>query len=88
MASNPYELDVTPDEWVLVAADVTSGLVWVKKHRPNIYVHTYVASGGPPPTINEMGAPFRGIMAEIISDSAIDVYVRTFQVPGRVRVDL
>ena len=85
---NPLLINLPADQWVLVAVNVTGGIVWVKDSQSHLYIHTYVITGDPAPSGVDIGAPFLNGSGEIRADAAIDVYVMSQNVDGQVRVDL
>ena len=89
MATTPTFVNIPADTWTLVADAVLSGLVHIKKPNTDGYMHYYKKDGEAVPTADDdtLGIPFEGT-AFISTDEAIDVYIWSWTVAGRVRVDL
>ena len=84
-------VDIPADTWTLVMNGVLAGVVHLKTpNKAHNYLHYYKVDGEAPPTSNDdtLGIPFVGRSAVIASDAAIDVYIFSRKVAGRVRVDL
>jgi len=90
MATTPTFEDITANTWTLVANAVQSGVIHIKKPNIHGYMHYYKKDGEAAPTSDDdtLGIPFDGNSAIIATDEDIDVYVWSWKVAGRVRVDL
>lgn len=89
MATTPTFVDIPAGAWTLVADAVQAGIVHIKKPHSNGYMHYYKKDGEAVPTAGDdtLGIPFKKT-AIIATDEAIDVYIWSWTVAGRVRVDL
>lgn len=91
MADPAYPVNVTANQWNLVAANTASGFIHRKKTTPNVYLQTYRAAGGAAPTTIDEGVKMFIDNPEtetISATSAIDVYVWPVNVDGILRVDI
>lgn len=87
MAATPVKYTCTADTWVLVASNVTTGVIHKVSVSPNVYKITTRVTGDPAPTDDALALlAFSGCeLEEIISDSApIDVYIKAVRVDGEV----
>jgi hypothetical protein len=89
----PVFVDIPADQWTLVASGVMSGQIWHVdwKRGAQHLLHTYVVAGGAAPSpLTDAGLGVRANqrIAQIKSSEAIDVYVHSVGIGGRVRVDL
>ena len=77
------------NDWVLVAENVTTGIVHRLSDVPSDYLQTYRITGELAPTDNSDGAIlFEHTSAEDISSTfGIDVYVKALGEDGSVRAD-
>lgn len=85
--ANPVIVQCTKDLWVLVASNVTSGIISILSDSPSAYYQTYRDTGGIAPiglaeivTINDF--------LQISASAPIDVYIYCTGSNGSVRVDL
>lgn len=88
MALAPAIVSITPaDTWVLVAANVVNGVIWIYDLGTS-YKQTFVLAGAAAPSDDSTAINFINCFAEIDSDEPIDVYVKAVTIAGSVRVDL
>jgi hypothetical protein len=87
--SNPVDVPLAANTWVLVAENVTTGNIYKTKNVRS-YIFTTRETGDPAPTDNTKSArAFRGAdRCEISSLTAIDVYFKSMTVDGQVMVIL
>lgn len=88
--ANPVLIDITQDEWNLVASAVTTGQISIISNTAAQILTTYRAAGDPAPITQ---GPVEGVAMsrksiKIMSSNPIDVYLYPQEANGKVRVDL
>lgn len=86
--ADPVIVDCPEADWTLVASNVKNGNVWKKDKSPNKYLQTYVETGNPAPTEQEIGQEISGDGLPIAASMEVDVYIMPLGADGSVRVDL
>ena len=86
--ANPVFVVCAADAWTKVATNVQTGFVH-KVSGANGYLHAYVVTTGPAPTLETEGVvAFENSTTEPINATAgIDVYIWAHGAAGKVRVD-
>ena len=85
--TNPAIITLTKDTWVAVVTNVTNGVIHVTVPTTQM-LQTYVDTGDPAPTTNDLAVAITSRTLEILNDVAIDVYMKAVGAAGAVRVDL
>ena len=86
-------VDCPANAWTLVAENVTTGVIHKVSAAPSMYLQAYVPNGDTAPTTRLEGVQaFKESNSvsvdDIVSTSAIDVYLWADNGIGRVRADL
>lgn len=89
--ANPVNVAVPKNTWTLVAANVTDGVIDIKKYRYNDFYKTYVITGDPAPAGDQNIDTAMNVLGEeiiISAQSAIDVYLYSKDRDGEAVVSL
>lgn len=91
--ANPNIVTCTASTWTAVATNVTSATLhlitgrFVDVGSANVWIHTYRLTGGAAPTDETDAYPFEEDSAKYTHSAPIDIYVKSKNVTGTVRVD-
>lgn len=89
--ANPVKVSLTENTWTIVASDVISGLITIKKWQPSRYYQTYRVTGDPAPTGDQnedTSTVTNGQEVSIAATEPIDVYMYCVDQDGEVVVSL
>lgn len=86
-------IDCPANQWTLVAANVTTGVIHRVSCEPSAYLQASVPTGDPAPSGRSAGVDafkdsITGDTSEIKNSTAIDAHLWADGADGRVRVDL